>query len=77
MRAKYDANLDSRVVSAQYGWWQGSEALNMPAYEPLADVGSNYNRLISDSFADPISGSTGLRSSMCEIRPISDNKNGG
>jgi anaerobic selenocysteine-containing dehydrogenase len=77
MRAKYDASLDSRVVSAQYGWWQGSEGLDMPAYEPLADVGSNYNRLISDSFTDPISGSTGLRSSMCEIRPISESKKGG
>jgi anaerobic selenocysteine-containing dehydrogenase len=70
MRAKLDAGLDRRVVSAQYGWWQGNDALGLPAYDALADVGANYNRLIDDGRADPVSGSTGLRSSTCEIAPI-------
>lgn len=67
MRAKLDAALDRRVASAQYGWWQGNDTLGLPAYDALSDEGANYNRLIDDAQADPVSGSTGLRSSMCEI----------
>ena len=67
MRAKFDSSLDQRVVSGQYGWWQGNEELGLDAFDSLADSGANYNRLISDDHADPISGSIGLRSSVCEI----------
>ena len=70
MRAKFDPGLDRRVVSGQYGWWQGNEELGLEAFDSLADAGANYNRLISDEHADPISGSIGLRSSVCEISPI-------
>lgn len=70
MRATFDRNLDPRVVSAQYGWWQGNDALGLPAFDASTDSGANYNRLISDEAADPISGSTGLRSSLCEIAAI-------
>jgi anaerobic selenocysteine-containing dehydrogenase len=70
MRAKFDPSLDRRVVSGQYGWWQGNEELGLEAFDSLADTGANYNRLISDDHADPISGSIGLRSSVCEISPI-------
>ena len=70
MRTKFDPGLDHRVVSAQYGWWQGNEELGLQAFDALADSGANYNRLISDDHADPISGSIGLRSSVCEISPI-------
>jgi hypothetical protein len=72
MRAKFDASLDPRVVSGQYGWWQGNEELGLEAFDALADTGANYNRLISDRHADPISGSIGLRSSVCQISPIDD-----
>ena len=72
MRAKFDASLDPRVVSGQYGWWQGNEELGLEAFDALADSGANYNRLISDNHADPISGSIGLRSSVCQISPIDD-----
>ena len=67
MRAKFDAGLDRRVVSAQYGWWQGNMALGAPSFDALSDEGANINRLIADADADPVSGSTGLRSSVCEI----------
>lgn len=70
MRAKLDASLDQRVVSAQYGWWQANDALELPAFDPLDPLGANYNRLISDRDADPVSGATGLRSSMCEIASL-------
>lgn len=72
MRAKFDPGLDPRVVSAQYGWWQGNEELGLQAFDSLADSGANYNRLISDRYADPISGSIGLRSSVCQISPVKD-----
>jgi anaerobic selenocysteine-containing dehydrogenase len=75
MRAKFDPGLDNRVVSAQYGWWQGNEELGLQAFDALADSGANYNRLISDDHADPISGSIGLRSSVCEISPIDSTGN--
>ena len=70
MRAKFDPSLDRRVVSGQYGWWQGNQELGLEAFDSLADSGANYNRLISDDHADPISGSIGLRSSVCEISRI-------
>lgn len=70
MRARLDAGLDPRVISAQYGWWQGNEALSLPAYASVGAGSANYNSLISDRAADPISGSTGLRSSLCEVVPI-------
>jgi anaerobic selenocysteine-containing dehydrogenase len=67
MRAKFDAALHPRVVSAQYGWWQSNEALGLSGFDALSDSGANYNRLIADDSADSISGSTGLRSSLCDI----------
>lgn len=69
MRAKFDGSLDPRVVSAQYGWWQANDTLGLRSYDAASDLGANYNRLISEE-ADPISGSTGLRSSMCEVVAI-------
>jgi anaerobic selenocysteine-containing dehydrogenase len=72
MRAKFDPSLDPRVVSGHYGWWQGNDALGLQGFDALSNVGANYNRLISDDQADPISGSIGLRSSVCEISPIKE-----
>lgn len=66
MRATFDTSLNPRVVSAQYGWWQGNEGLGLPSFDALADTGANYNRLVAED-ADPVSGSTGLRSTLCEI----------
>jgi anaerobic selenocysteine-containing dehydrogenase/ferredoxin-NADP reductase len=69
MRAKFDASLNPRVVVGQYGWWQGNAALDLPAFDPFSDGGANYNRLVADDRADPISGSLPLRSSQCDVRP--------
>jgi anaerobic selenocysteine-containing dehydrogenase len=70
MQAKFDAALHRRVVSAQYGWWQSNESLGLSGFDAFTDAGANYNRLIADDSADPISGSTGLRSSLCDVRPV-------
>ncbi|WPB56665.1 molybdopterin-dependent oxidoreductase [Xylophilus sp. GOD-11R] len=70
LRARFDRSLDARVVCAQYGWWQGNEGLGLPASDAMADRGANLNRVIGDAEADPVSGSIGLRSGLCEIRPL-------
>jgi anaerobic selenocysteine-containing dehydrogenase/ferredoxin-NADP reductase len=70
MRAKFDRTLDPRVACAQYGWWQGNAALQLPATDPLTASGASLNLVVSDAQTDPISGSVGLRSSMCELRAI-------
>ncbi|MCL4746046.1 MAG: molybdopterin-dependent oxidoreductase [Burkholderiaceae bacterium] len=71
MRARLDSNLDQRVVWAQYGWWQDNKMLGLPGFDAFSAAGANYNRLISDEEVDPVSGATGLRSNLCEVRPIS------
>ncbi len=70
MRAKFDAALDRRVVSAHYGWWQSSQAQGSQDLRPFAAPDANYNSLVSDQSTDPISGSAGLRSLLCEIVPV-------
>jgi anaerobic selenocysteine-containing dehydrogenase len=54
-RAKFNALLDPDVVCG---------------HDPFADEGANYNRLISQKFVDPISGSTPLRSYACQVEPL-------
>ncbi|WP_158807032.1 molybdopterin-dependent oxidoreductase [Beijerinckia sp. L45] len=70
MRTKLDSAFDPRVVSAQYGWWQGNAAIGRPAFDAFEDTGANFNRLIADDRSDPVSGATGLRSAICDIVPI-------
>jgi anaerobic selenocysteine-containing dehydrogenase len=70
MRAKFGEALDPRVVCAQYGWWQSNKDLALSGFDALSDTGANYNRLISDAEADPVSGSVGLRSTLCDITRI-------
>lgn len=74
MRAKFDEALDPRVVCAQYGWWQANDDLGRPGFDALSDSSANFNLLISDAETDPVSGSVGLRSSLCEITRIDDPK---
>lgn len=75
MRAKYDGTLDPRVVWAQYGWWQNNEELGLQGFDALSDKGSNFSRLISDELTDPVSGSSALRSYVCDIQPITTRAN--
>jgi len=68
-RARFDDSLDARVVSAQHGWWQACEPLGAPGYDAYDETGANYNVMISNAAADPISGSIPHRAYICEIRP--------
>ena len=58
------------VVSAGHGWWQGCDELGLPGYDALGNDGANFNLLISDATADPISGSVPHRSYVCEVRAL-------
>lgn len=69
-RAKFNALLDPAVVCGQHGWWQECVELDAPGYDPFSEKGANYNRLISQEFVDPVSGSTPLRSYACRIEAL-------
>ncbi len=71
MRLKFDPALDPRVVFAQYGWWQGNQALGLPGYDPFSPAGANFNGLISDEKLDAISGGAPFRSYVCDIQQCS------
>jgi hypothetical protein len=58
------------VLSAQFGWWQACEPLDLPGYPAEGNGSANYNNLIDATVGDPISGTMALRSSLCEVRPV-------
>ncbi|WP_199546821.1 molybdopterin-dependent oxidoreductase [Streptomyces sp. N35] len=70
LRARFDASLHPSVVVGEYGWWQAATDLALPAADPLSALGSNYNRLVDHTTADPLSGSVPLRSQICDVRPL-------
>jgi anaerobic selenocysteine-containing dehydrogenase len=67
-RARLNPRLSQDVVCAQFGWWQDCSDLGLPGYSIDGSRGSNYNALIGVGAVDPISGSTPLRSYICELR---------
>jgi len=68
-RAKLSAGLDPAVVCAQHGWWQGCDALDLPPSDPFELEGVNLNLVLRQTPSDPISGSSPLRASLCDIAP--------
>lgn len=68
LRAKLVKDLHPRVVSAQHGWWQSCQSLEMPGYDPFDPKGANINLLIHNDLIDPISGSVPHRSYLCNLR---------
>jgi anaerobic selenocysteine-containing dehydrogenase len=66
-RAKLRASLDPHVVFAQHGWWQACDELGLPAYPPYGPESANLNLVLSQTPSDPVSGSSPLRASVCEI----------
>lgn len=69
-RARVNARIDPGVVCAQHGWWQACRELDRPGFAAVGETGANYNQLIDDAQADPISGSVALRSYLCEVSPL-------
>jgi anaerobic selenocysteine-containing dehydrogenase len=68
-RAKLNASLDPGVVFAQHGWWEACEELGLPGYPPYDDGSANLNLVLRQTPRDPISGSSPLRASVCDVSP--------
>src|SRR6516162_798918 len=68
-RARFNDNLDPRVVVGEHGWWQACAELGAPGYDPFGPDGANLNLLIGTAALDPISGTEPLRAYLCEIKP--------
>lgn len=69
-RAKLNAGLDPQVVCGQHGWWQGCAELGLPGYAPLGPDSANLNLVLRQTPSDPISGSSPLRASVCDVSPL-------
>jgi anaerobic selenocysteine-containing dehydrogenase len=69
-RAKLNGTLDPQVVFGQHGWWQACDELGLPGYPPYGPDGANLNVVLPQTPSDPISGSSPMRASVCEVFPI-------
>jgi anaerobic selenocysteine-containing dehydrogenase len=69
-RARLNPTLDPGVVCGQHGWWQGCAELGLPGYPPYGPGSANLNLILRQTPADPISGSSPLRASLCQIERI-------
>jgi anaerobic selenocysteine-containing dehydrogenase len=69
-RARLNASLDPGVVCGQHGWWQGCEELGLPATPLLGPDSANLNGILRQGPSDPIGGSSPLRASVCDVRPL-------
>jgi anaerobic selenocysteine-containing dehydrogenase len=69
-RARLNSTLDPGVVCGQHGWWQECAELGLSGYPPYGPDSANLNLILRQSPADPISGSSPLRASLCEIERI-------
>jgi anaerobic selenocysteine-containing dehydrogenase len=70
-RAKLNTSLDPQVVFAQHGWWEACDELGMPGYPPYGPDSANLNLVLRQTPSDPISGSSPLRASVCDISLLS------
>ena len=66
-RARLIASLRPDTVMGQHGWWQACEALGKPGFPVLGEGSANFNQLVADTEADPISGSVPHRSGLCQV----------
>jgi anaerobic selenocysteine-containing dehydrogenase len=66
-RARFNTSLDPQVVCGQHGWWQACAELGLPAYPPYGPGSANLNLVLRQRPSDPISGSSPLRASVCEV----------
>ncbi|MGH2901046.1 MAG: molybdopterin dinucleotide binding domain-containing protein, partial [Solirubrobacteraceae bacterium] len=71
-RARLNSSLDPGVVCGQHGWWQGCAELGLPGYPPYGPDSANLNLVLRQTPADPVSGSSPLRASVCEVERIQD-----
>ena len=67
-RARFNDQLDPRVVIGEHGWWQACSEIDAPGYDPFGPRGANLNLLIGSAALDPISGTASHRAYLCDIR---------
>jgi anaerobic selenocysteine-containing dehydrogenase len=75
-RVKLNRNLDRGVVCGQHGWWQSASELGLPGYPPTGPGSANLNAVLAQGPSDPISGSSPLRSSVCEVTALTEAASG-
>jgi anaerobic selenocysteine-containing dehydrogenase len=68
-RARLNASLDPQVVCGQHGWWQACAELGLPGYPPFGPGSANLNLVLRQQPSDPVSGSSPLRASVCDVAP--------
>jgi anaerobic selenocysteine-containing dehydrogenase len=68
-RARLNPGIDPGVVCAQHGWGEGCEELGLAATDPYAPGGVNLNLVLRQTPSDPVSGSSPLRASLCDVAP--------
>ena len=66
-RLKLNPSLDPGVVVAQHGWWQACDELGLPGYPPYGPDSANLNLVLRQGPSDPVSGSSPLRASVCQV----------
>ena len=69
-RARLNSTLDPGVVCGQHGWWHGCAELGLAGYPPYGPDSANLNLTLQHAPADPVSGSSPLRASLCQIERI-------
>jgi anaerobic selenocysteine-containing dehydrogenase len=69
-RARLNSSLDPGVVCGQHGWWQECAELGLPGYPPYGPDSANLNLILRQTPADPVSGSSPLRASLCEVERL-------
>ncbi|WP_334067502.1 molybdopterin-dependent oxidoreductase [Burkholderia cepacia] len=67
-KARVVPELARDVIVAEYGWWQACDEVGQDALPVDGHDNSNFNRLVSATKLDPVSGSSPLRSVRCRIR---------
>ena len=71
-KAKLNASLDPQVVVGQHGWWQACDELGLPGYPPYGPDSANLNLVLRQTPSDPISGSSPMRASVCDVARLDD-----
>lgn len=66
-RAAFNDTLDPHVVIGQHGWFEPCVELDLPGFPPFGPDSANLNLVLAQTPSDPISGSSPLRSQVCEI----------
>ena len=69
-KARFNGQLDPRVVVGEHGWWQACDELGIAGSDPFEVTGTNFNLTVDAAVRDPVSGTPAHRSNLCEVRLV-------